>query len=283
MATQAEKTDVYHLPHRFLYIEVLLVSLLSTLLLFAWIPALFSFFSYGIIFSSALRAGVFLNLTAVALLFLSAFIKREIKAISYMIDETYLVRRSSSKQMRIALAAITKVSLVKFPLGGGVLFIEGKGAMMLLPLMLVNCNILITKLEAACHNNSCCKDMHIWNEVHALCTLMDILQHQSIRYFRPILLLCILLLPINFITGAFFWDMRVIPLVLWTITGPLFPFIGYAISDGLIRFKIRRALLHGQGTILSKFAADSIIVRLGCFCFCFYLLLAIFYKMLVIR
>jgi hypothetical protein len=92
--------------------------------------------------------------------------------------------------------------------------------------------------------------------------------------YRPLLTLSIFMLPVNVLIGAVFWNMSILPLMLWAVSGPFFPLFSYAVADILIR---RRPTQPDFEVALSQ---DDlrIVIRSGFVFFLLYLVSGIVYK-----
>jgi len=280
--TKEEPVAIFRFPDRFIYGEVVLFSLVSALLIFAWIPALISFFSYGSVVASAMRAALFLNITAIALILLFFFIKGEIRATQFLVGDATITKKTSTKVTKIPFAAVTGVSLLRYPFGGGVVSIESRDVTMIIPLLVQPVGLLVKRLELLSSNSgSCTVEPGVWKKIHATARLSKLVAEQSGRFFGPMLTLCITMLPLHIFTGAFFWDMSVISLAVWTILGPLFPLAGYAAADLFIRYATSKKPPETSTAALHS-AAEVIFVRVGYITLCCYCMAAIIYKTIAI-
>ena len=113
----------YRLPERFVYLELTVILLLSALVIFAWVPALLSIFRYGSVLPSAMRAAIFLNITAASLLLVHLFVKREIRRVQFILTGEYLAHKTTLYLKRVRLADIRSVNLLRLPAGHGMLSI----------------------------------------------------------------------------------------------------------------------------------------------------------------
>lgn len=281
--TPNEPCEVFSYPGRFLYGEVVLFSLVSTLMIFAWIPALISLFTYGAVVASALRAAVFLNITAVALMLLFFFVKGELRATRFILTDSAIARKTSTKVQRIPFSGVTGVSLLTYPFGGGVLSIESRETTMVIPLLVQPVDLLVHKLELICSSCAigCAVEPDLWKRVHAEARLSKFIAGRSENFFTPVLTLCISMLPFHIFTGAFFWDIGVIPLAIWTVAGPIIPLAGYAAADIVVRRMARKKTDTPLFASMPEIA-DTVFVRAGYITLCGYLLAAIFFKTLVL-
>lgn len=236
------ETHGYPFPRHFLYFELLLFSLISTLMIFAWIPALMSLITYSMVLPSAVRAAIFLNITAVALLLFVFFIKREMRNAVFLLTDEFLVQKGAYRTRKIRLAAIRKVSLIRFPVTGGAMVLECDHGVLAVPLLLLGVHNLAERLERFCASaaHGCSTDEKTWRRIHEICSTSHAVNRRTAVVFRPLLTLSVFMLPVNVIVGAGFWDMSILPLMLWAVSGPLFPGGAYAVADILMRRRGRR-------------------------------------------
>jgi hypothetical protein len=91
--------------------------------------------------------------------------------------------------------------------------------------------------------------------------------------FYPLIGISISIFFINILIASIIWDLALIPLLLWSITGAYFPIIAYAIADWNINRKIK---MTGQG----KYAYDFDVEYLfsGLLIFTLYLITGILFK-----
>jgi hypothetical protein len=226
----------YPLPRRFLYVELLFYSLISTLMIVAWIPAAVSLIAYGSVFPSAMRAALFLNLTAITLIIFVLFVQKELRSISFFISEEQLGYRSSSRGKQIRLAGISSVGLLRFPLGGGILVIESPEGSLSIPLFIPGISDLVARLrEYLPAPVSESDDTTDWNTIVRTCGRSESVTRRSLRVFRPVLSCAIAALPLNVFIGAVYWNTSIVPLMLWAVTGTLFPLATYGSADILLR------------------------------------------------
>ncbi len=233
----------YPLPRRFLYVELLFYSLISTLMIVAWIPAVLSLIAYGSVFPSAMRAALFLNLTAVTLIIFVLFVQKELRSVSFYISEEQLGYRSTSRGKQIRLAAISSVGLLRFPLGGGILVIESPEGSLSIPLFIPGISDLVARLREYLPASAVAESDETidWTTILRTCGRTESVTSRSLRVFRPVLSCAIAALPLNVFIGAVYWNTSVIPLMLWAVTGTLFPLATYGSADIILRLLSGRA------------------------------------------
>ena len=231
----------YPLPRRFLYPELLVYSLICTLMLVAWIPAIISIITYGSVFKSAVRAAFFLNLTAGTLIVSVLFVKKELRRIRFIVTEDTLGFQSASRGRKINISTISSCSLLRFPLGGGILVIDGTDGSLSIPLIIEHCTDLASRLrEYHTSGSSGASSPTDWESILRTCRLTEITINRSQRVFLPLLTICFAALPVNMFVGAVYWDMSLVPLILWAVVGALVPLATYAGADVILRLQASR-------------------------------------------
>jgi hypothetical protein len=273
--------NIYPFPRRFLYAEVILFSLISTLMIFAWMPAFMSLVTYGSILGSALRAAIFLNITAVTLILFVAFIKRELRRLRFVLSDEQLIFQTSSREKKLRLSTIASVSLVRFPLGGGIMVIESGDGQLSIPLIIKNSADLVTRLREYCatRNQEVATGTH-WDRIGIACSLSAIASDRDRKVFGIVLPACIFMLPLNVLVGAIYWNMSIVPLMIWSVAGPFFPFAAFACADLLLRITTARHFRAPQHTNLPD--EDRVLARSGVLFFILFMVSAIAFKALVL-
>ncbi|HMA63707.1 MAG: hypothetical protein ACM31E_11960, partial [Fibrobacterota bacterium] len=84
-ATDAKK--VYNYQKRFIYIEAPLYSLIITVLLVSWLPALLSVVAYDTLYPSTIRFGITLDVTVIVFLVIIALVRSEVRKTMFLISE----------------------------------------------------------------------------------------------------------------------------------------------------------------------------------------------------
>jgi hypothetical protein len=242
----------FKLPRHFVFIEMVLFSLISTLMIFAWLPAILSIFTYNMVLPSALRAALFLNVTAVCLILLILFMKRELRSVEFIINDEVVVRKGLTSLRQIRIAAIQTVSFVKFPVTGGVIVIETSRGSLTVPLMLADITRFVTILEHVCrHSEGTFRFSSTqFNDLMRIAKRTEDKQKRASAMFGPLLSISITLLPVNVFVGAVFWDMSIVPLMMWSITGPLFPIVFYSVTNGILLVSEKRR--EGSGSVVDQ-------------------------------
>lgn len=236
-AALSSTTLFYSLPQRFVYLELLVFLLIATLLIFAWLPAVLSIFRYGTILPSALRAAIFLNVTAFSLLIFHLFVRREMRRVQFILTDELLVHKTSLRIKKIPLAGIRSVVMIGFPVIGGVLIVNSVEGSITIPLILQKTGDLIFRFEGACRDMAaaCSVPEATWRKIRLTGQLSESAGRRSSAVFKPLFITSVVVLPVSVFIGAVYWDMSIIPLMLWSVAGSTVPLCAYAASDIIIR------------------------------------------------
>ncbi len=279
---------VYLLPRHFVYGEVILFSLIVFLAVFAWIPVILSFFTFGTILASALRTVIYLTVTAVSLLLFVFFIKREMRTMQFVLTDEHLMRTTFAGSKKIRLAAVQSVSLIRFPVNNGMMVVDSGQGTITVPLILQQISDLTMRIETICAAGAtaCPADAATWQKIHQLGRLSERAARRSSAAFKPLLITVVSLLPVSAFIGTVFWNMSIIPLMLWSLAGPVFPLCAFAAADFRIRLRDARYARHAQknGYEMTYGITDEDkrdYARSGLFFFSLYLIGGIMYKALV--
>lgn len=267
---------VFTLPDKFIYFELISFSLIIFLIVIGWVPPIFSFLQYGNVFPSAWRALLFLNFTAIMVLLAYLFLKRDLKNTIYLFTDEYIIFKSLFTFKKIAFSEIKKISFFPFPLSKGFISIDAETQVIVIPLSLKNITSAVYRLEQIAIEFSIPLSNYKWSELYTRAQFSEYHQKRASFLFQYLLMASIIMLLFDFFVGAIFWDMSLIPLMLWSLSGPVLPIFGYAISDLIIRLKVEK-----RKRIMEEVEEKRIYVWCGIGVFCLYLVISILYNGLI--
>jgi ABC-type multidrug transport system fused ATPase/permease subunit len=236
-------TDViarcYTLPRRLLYPEITIFTMVIALAVTAWIPALFSLLNIGMILPSALRASVFLSIMAALLLVLALFVKYELRHVRILLSDEFLVRASIRQLKKLRLLAIESVSLLQLPFNGGIIVVKSGRQNLFLPLHMRHIRDLAARIEEACTTTAIAAKVEntTWRELHRRSSIAEKTVRRHQRAYAPLLQVSVLMVPVAIFTGIFFWDLQMVPLMLWTMITPFVPLLAFTTADLLLRIR----------------------------------------------
>lgn len=281
MTTQLPPQETtYHYPERFLYSEIILLLLFCTMLIFSWVPLLLAWSASGEILQSAVRAVLFLNIAAVALLILLQRTKKRLTKSSFSLVPHALLQQSPGVHKEINFANVTSITLLRFPFTGGMLVVESATVAIQVPLLLCEIDDLARKLIHGCAlEHARFTVQPIKEHLLEICSRVEANNKRAERNFRQLSSLCFRMLPLNLVIGAFLWNMSLLPLVAWMVTGPLFPLGAYAAVDNVLRSKLRRKQISGFSGETDALER-TLQVRIGFFAACLYLVTGICFRMI---
>ena len=270
------------LPRRFLYIELLMYSLICTLLIIAWVPAIISLINYGTVFPSALRAAGFMNFTGIALLVFIRFVKKELRSVRFRLSEKQICFQTASRERGITTSSITSISLLRFPFGGGIAVIESSDGSLSVPLAITDRHGFFSRLcEYLTVIDSPAAERTDWKALLRTCMLTDISAQRAQKLFNTLLLLAITALPLNMFIGAAYWNMSIIPLILWSVAGTLVPLAAYTIADIILRLLAARTepIQFSETFTLLE---NRVLARVGLVCGMLYLTGGILFRIIIL-
>lgn len=241
---------VYRLPQHPVYLEAVVFAVICALCIFALIPALISFLNYGTVLPSAKRAAFFLCLTALLVRILEMVIKRELGRVRFVLTEEALIRETSLRRRVLRFSAVDKLLFVSFPPAGGIVVLQGGGGQSLtVPLTLEHVDDLTRRIEAlvpVAVGGESGERADLWHRVHRGCAAAEAGRRRASVMRKPLLEAVTMIVAVNFLVGAIYWNMPVVPLLLWVVAGPLFPIAGYAGSDLFMKIRDRGRITPGN-------------------------------------
>ena len=278
---EERRSRCYPYPRHFLYTDMLFFSLVSGLAIFAWIPALLSLFTYGAIISSALRAAIFMNFTAGCLILSLIFIKRELRQYRFVLSDRSLTRKGLNRERSVSLNAIREVLFIRLPGSGGMILVESDTEKIRIPLFVDNIGDLVSRLEHICKTvvPSCSTGEDTWRTIKFFSGKYEMVSTRVRRVFRPLMTLCIAMLPISTFVGVLFWNMSIVPLLLWGIISPFFPMAAYAAGDIILRIFTPTEVRNRESISDNE---KAVFVRSGLFFLILYLITGIVIKALIL-
>lgn len=235
--SSAHTAQTYTYPDQFLYPETILNTLIGITITLAVIPALVSLLNYGTILPSALRAAIFLSITALSLLLFMLTIKKEIRNTTFTLTPSNIIHTTASRRKSLELSKVTALSLIRFPWGGGVIILESAHTRFTLSLFINGIAQLTASLQQRLAQAGAATGTteEAWNRIHWSSNCSQEVTNRAQHAFKPLQQSMAIASVISLFVGIFFWDMPIIPLLLWTLSGPLFPLGSYLFADILLR------------------------------------------------
>jgi hypothetical protein len=162
------------------------------------------------------------------------------------LDE-FLACSTSFHLTKMRLLGIESVAFRPHPFTGGVIRVATSRQAIVIPLTLRHCGDLAARLQEACSDTaiSCTVAAGTWHEIRRRCARADAAIRRASRLYPPLLRMSIGLIPAILFVGGFFWDLPLVPLMLWTIAAPLAPYAACIAAEGIIRVRERRDVSRG--------------------------------------
>lgn len=264
-----ENDQIFRLQQRFIYLEMLFLCTIASLCIISWFPSIFSILVYEMIIKSALKAAVFLNFTALVIFLLYKHIKKEMYQYTIMFSDDQIIKRGFFETTAIHFSEITGVKYVRLPLIKGYLEITTNSKPLIIWLYIENpaafVSLLQTKLSLNISDKYLNEDLSVFHDSYK----------RSVSAFYPLTSISLLTFFINVIISIKFWDLALIPILLFAMTGLILPIIAYTIADIKLNCSIRNLLRSDSAVIPDsrmEYLFSSFLI------FIFYLLLGIFFK-----
>jgi|GEM_PF-4086115 len=275
---------VYRLPLHTVYLEAAVFAVICALCIFALIPVLLSFLNYGTVLPSAKRAALFLCLTALLVRILEMAIKRELGRVRFILIGEALIRETSLRRRVLRFSAVDKLFFVNFLPTGGLIVLQGGGQSLTIPLILEHVDDLARRIEAFIPVSIGMDDgerTNLWQRIHHGCIAAEAARRRASVMRKPLLEVVTMIVAVNFLVGAIYWNMPVVPLLFWVVAGPLFPIAGYAVCDLVMKIRDRGCIAQGNVTGLS-FDEQRTVAVAAMLCTAVYLVAGIFCRAFVL-
>lgn len=245
----SQNVEVFKLQPRFLYLEILFLSAIAVLFIISWFPSVFSLLAYEMIIRSALRAAMFLNCTAVVLFLLYRHLKSELRRFSVVLTEDQIIKSGISGSNKIRLSDITSIKYVRIPLLRGFLKLSTNDNTMRIPLFIEDQSQLLISL-----NKKVSGQFKICDIVSDTTLLQDLAvfkdsSNRSLNVFPALIGISLSMFTLSTFIAIEFWDLALIPLLLFAMTSLLLPLLGYAIADYKISQSVRNFFRTDTATI----------------------------------
>lgn len=275
MNTDINNTIIFKLQKRFLYVEMLFFSSITSLCIISLFPAIFSILAYETIIPSAIRAAIFLNITAFILFMLSRIIKTEIQSFSIALTDDKIIKKGFFNTVSIQYSEITGFRYIKNMGFQRYLKISAVNNAVLIPLSIdkpiVFVDILKSRMSKSILNPNSLLDPRFHEDLKVFYDSYN----RSLAAFHPLIIISIFLFFFNFVIAAQFWDLALIPVLLFAITGFIIPIVTYAIANNRIKKSLRN-LLRSESPEIHN--ANVEYLYSGLLMFIFYLSFGIFFK-----
>ncbi len=269
------KNELFRLQPRFLYLELLFLYVIGSFCTISWFPLIFSILVYDGILRSAINASLLLNLTALIIFLLYRFIKSEMHRISFIITEDQIIKKGFSRTTSIRISDIKSLQYIRIPGIRGFLKLSTSDNVMKIPLCIEHTLAFIISLQNRLKGNpndlTSINDTQLFEDVKVF---QDSYQ-RSLKAFSPLILISLVLFFFNTIVAVKFWELALIPTLLFAMIGMFLPLIGYCIADVKINHSVRNLLRSDTAEIYNS---GMEYLYSGFLTFILYLLIGISFK-----
>ncbi|MBN1308156.1 MAG: hypothetical protein JXA18_09590 [Chitinispirillaceae bacterium] len=210
-------------------------------------------------------------------------VKNKQRQVQFILTDEFIVYRSSLGVKKLRLADIQSVSLIRFPAYCGVMRVESGQDAITIPLLLQNIGDLAARMEKACSQIAgvCSVPQATWRSIHLISAIAEDASRRASAVFKPMLFTSLAMLPSALFIGAVYWDMSIIPLLLWSMAGLVVPLCFYATADIFIRFR-RAKECYDHAPRYGSIDEKRVYAWSGIAFFLLYLIAGIVYKALVL-
>lgn len=224
---------IFPFQKRFLYLEIALHIIIGSVFIISWFPAIISLIAYNVIIFSAFRAAIYLNATAIAILFLFLFLKKEISKYSIIVYNDKLVIKTPYKISSLSFNEITSIKIKILPFIRGYLKLTAGSKKLFVPLIVERPEKLIRSIQNSV-NYSGKSDLlceKLTNKISKKLLKFEFAYMRSVNVFPILSRSCFYMILINVFIAKEVWGNGIIPILLWAISGMFFPPAVYAFTE----------------------------------------------------
>jgi hypothetical protein len=244
---------IYSYQKRFIYIEAPLYSLIGTLLLLSWFPAIIGYLAYDIIYPSTIRFAVFFDITASILIAIILIVKYDLKKNIFVITDESIIFKAPGKLRSMFFSDINLCKHVQTAFAEHVQ-ITSSDKTILLPFSINGIHDLLLHLNEYLIVNG---KAHTLDEpspgsMLVSARLRQFAYHREKKAFSPLFLTTFFLTFFNIFIAYKYWELEIIPVLMWAIIGFLIPLNSFALAEQLINKQVKGADSQFDGKQLEK-------------------------------
>lgn len=239
-------STVFRFQQRYVFFELSVLWLMVTIFVISIFPPIISYLTYKEILRQALRATIYLNITAFAIFMLYRFIKRDLRQTQIGItDKTIILKRKDSISS-LNIEEITRIRFIKMPFIRGFIQLESPSAVLALPLYIENLSGFIESFRSAFKTsaNKNLLDSEITDQLIKESFVYSRAYQRSLKAFTPVLFLSLTICLTNAVIAEKIWEFRIIPKLIWAISGLALPIATYFFAEILVNTLIRKKFTH---------------------------------------
>lgn len=226
---------VYSYQKRFIYIEAPLYSLIGTLLLLSWFPAIIGYLAYGVIYPSTIRFGLFFDITASVLITIILFVKIDLKKNMFVITDNAIIFKAPGKLRTMFFSDINLCKHVQTSFTEHVQ-ITSSDKTILLPFSINGIHDLLLRLNEylIVNGRTGTLDEPSPSSMLVAAKLRKHAYPREREAFSPLILATIFLTFFNIFIAYKYWELEIIPVLMWAIIGFLLPLNSFTLAEQLI-------------------------------------------------
>lgn len=238
---------VYSYQKRFVYIEAPLYSLIGSLLIISWFPAIIGYFAYGLIYPSTIRFGIFFDITASVLIAIILFVKNDLKNNLFILTENAIILKAPGKLITLFYDHINLCKHVQTSFSEQVQ-ITSSDKTILLPFSINGMHDLLLNLheQLILNNKTETLDEPCPGSMLTSAQLRKHAYHREKKAFPTIILATFFLTFFNIFIAYKYWGLEIIPVLMWAIIGFLIPLNSFALAESLINGQIKKLQIQSS-------------------------------------
>ena len=222
-----------------------LIFLFIGLLVAGYLPLIYSFLAYGIVFAPLQRAVMYMSATYFFLLLIARFMRKEMDRVRYILTDDSIIHESSFFTIKIPFADIKTCTVRSFPLIKGYVKITAAKQRIILPSTVHRFSDLVEELAlrlSSSGRSDLCSVERV-NALRRIACVAEFSHARSRAAFFPLIYGTILTVAANaFIAGAL-WHASGINQVIWMGGTMTAPFLVYGLADFRLNRSVKRQLL----------------------------------------
>lgn len=248
--TEPESRKTFRFQKRFLYIEILFLSAVSIFLIASWLPTILTYIVYDMVVTSALRAALYLDITAAAGIFLFFVIKKEVMKTEFILTTDRLIRKSPYRITVVRFSEIVSISFIPAPLIRGFFRIKTTQSSLRIPLYLDNMTDFVDSLSTLLQI-SAGVTLNNMESARTRAIVYRNSYQRSLRAFYPLFAVTIMTVVGNAFIAGKLWELPLVPILFWAMCGLAFPLFAYFLADSSINRRCRKHPVSGTASYLS--------------------------------
>lgn len=278
-ATDAKK--VYNYQKRFVYIDAPLYALIIIVFLVSWLPALLSVVAYNTMYPSAIRFGLYLDITLIILLIIIGFIRSEVQKTMFLISEDAIVFKAPGKLRQIFFSDITLCRHIQTPFTEHVHIVSPEKSITL-PFSINGIYDLILMINEhliTIGRTSVLEEKTSGAMISAACLRKFAYQREK-KAFMPLVASTLLLTAISIFIAYRIWELALIPIFMWSVICFIVPLNTFMFAEYLINKQVKKLECRINDQTHAKIAQNNYIFS-GILFFTLYLCAGLVFRFII--